>query len=103
MAERSGGSVSYIDVSPAQLAALKPARTDVFNQFVVSPELAANRKPLDQPADGNNPGIKEPRDEAVMGAAQRETPRHTRYDRSDKRHGQFETMRAAFDDMNEHT
>ena len=100
MAKRTGGSVSYIDVSPTQLSGLKPAHTDAFNQFVVSPELAAHRKPLDQPAPATILEFKDRATRAVMGAAQRATPRpiDTTGERNDM--ANLQTMRATFDDMN---
>lgn len=101
MAERSGGSVSYIDVSPAELATLKPARTDVFNQFVVSPELASTRKPLDQPSTATILKFRNRAEQAVAGAAQRETSRQPETTGVTTDMPNLDTMQSAFDDINE--
>lgn len=100
MAERTGGSLSYIDVSPAELAALKPSRTDVLNQFVVTPELAANRKPLDRPTTATILAFKNRAEQAVTAAAQRETFRPTEMTGATETMPNLETMQSAFDDIN---
>lgn len=106
MAERSGGSVSYIDVSPAELAALKPSRTDVLNQFVVTPELAAHRKPLDQPSTATILAFRNRAEQAVSGAAEREAsrpsgPRLAQTTGVNIYMPNLETMQSAFNDINE--
>lgn len=93
MAERTGGSLSYIDVSPAELAALKPSRTDVLNQFVVTPELAANRKLLDRPSIATILAFKNRAEQAITAAAQLDAG-------VTKGMPNLETMQSAFDDMN---
>ncbi|MGO4450421.1 LPD7 domain-containing protein [Phyllobacterium sp. TAF24] len=100
MAERSGGSVSYIDVSPAELAALKPSRADVLNQFVVSPELAAGRKPLDQPTTATILAFKNRAEQAVAGAALREVAQQSPKSGVNIDMPNLETMQSAFDDIN---
>ncbi len=106
MAERFGGTLSYIDVSPAELASLKPSRTDVLNQFVVSRELAAGRKPLDLPASAAILTFKARAEQAVMGAAQRALSEQSETTSSATTTGvteimpNLETMQSAFDDIN---
>jgi hypothetical protein len=101
MAERSGGSVSYIDVSPAELAALKPSRTDVFNQFVVSPELASTRKPIGRPSTATILKYRNRAEQAVTGAAERETSRQPDTTGVTTDMPNLDTMQSAFDDINE--
>ncbi|TDQ15330.1 LPD7 domain-containing protein [Phyllobacterium brassicacearum] len=101
MAERSSGSVAYIDVSPAELAALKPARTDVFHQFVVSPELASTRRPLDQPSTATILKFRNRAEQAVAGAAQREASRQPETTGVTTDMPNLDTMQSAFDDINE--
>ncbi|MBA8904128.1 LPD7 domain-containing protein [Phyllobacterium sp. P30BS-XVII] len=100
LAARSGGSVSYIDVSAAELAALKPSRTDVLNQFVVSPELAALRKPLEQPLAATILQFRNRAEQAATGAAQRDTSRPTAMTGVMTDMPNYETMQTAFDDIN---
>lgn len=100
MAERTGGSVSYIDVSPAEFAALKPSRTDVLNQFVVSPELAAGRKPLDQPSTATILVFKNRAEQAVAGAALREVAQQSQTSGVNIDMPNLDTMQSAFDDIN---
>jgi hypothetical protein len=100
MAERSGGSVSYIDVSPAELAALKPSRPDVLNQFVASPELASGRKSLDQPSSTAILVFKNRAEQAVAGAALREVAQQSPTSGVNIDMPNLETMQSAFDDIN---
>ena len=101
IAARSGGTVSYIDVSPAEFARLKPSRSDVRDQFVVAPELAAMRKPLDQPSTAMILAFKSRAEQAVAGAAQLAASRQSTTTGVIIDMPNLETMQLAFDDINE--
>jgi hypothetical protein len=100
MAAKLGGSVSYIDVPPSQLAGLKPSRADPDNQFVVSAELAAGRKPLETPTVATILQFRQRAETAAAAALIQQQPNIARKPKESDKMARSETMKAAFDDMN---
>jgi hypothetical protein len=100
MAAKTGGIVSYVDVPPSQLSALKPSRTDPVDQFVISAELAAARKTLESPTPATILQFRQRAETAAAGINLREQSSiETQPEESDTM-AKLQTMKAAFDDMN---